>query len=149
MTRGIRNNNPLNIRHSNSKWKGMRGEQTDKAFVQFEERVYGYRAAFVLISNYIVKGFNTIKKIITRWAPASDGNNTRSYISHVSSTTDIPADKTLYFDEEEKMVEIVRSMAQIESGIIEDQSILKRAYGMALLSYEDRKRKALESKARK
>ena len=145
MTRGIRNNNPLNIRHDeNNDWEGKRGVQTDKAFVQFDERVYGYRAAFVLIGNYILRGMNTIKRIICRWAPPSDGNNTYSYIKHVSDTTGIGVETPLDFEEEEKMVEIVRSMAQIESGIIEEQAILKRAYGMALISYEERKRKAHE-----
>jgi len=145
MTRGIRNNNPLNIRHDeNNDWEGKRGVQTDKAFVQFEERVYGYRAAFVLISNYILKGMNTIKRIICRWAPPSDGNNTYGYIKHVSDTTGIGVETPLDFEEEEKMVEIVRSMAQIESGIIEEQAILNRAYGMALISYEERKRNAHE-----
>lgn len=42
MTRGIRNDNPLNIRHGKSQWVGMREKQTDKAFVQFKSRVYGY-----------------------------------------------------------------------------------------------------------
>ena len=31
MTRGERNNNPLNIRHGKSQWRGMRAEQTDPA----------------------------------------------------------------------------------------------------------------------
>jgi len=140
-TRGIRNNNPLNIRHGKSVWKGMSGTQTDPSFVQFSERVYGYRAAFVLISNYILKGMNTLKRIICRWAPPSDGNNTYSYIKHVSDTTGIGVETPLDFEEEEKMVEIMRSMAQIESGIIEEQSILKRAYGMALLGYLKKKEK--------
>ena len=52
-TRGIRNNNPLNIRHSTNKWQGMAPSQSDRAFVQFTARKYGYRAAFVLIRNYI------------------------------------------------------------------------------------------------
>ena len=32
-TRGIRNHNPLNIRHGKSQWLGMAEQQTDKAFV--------------------------------------------------------------------------------------------------------------------
>ena len=31
--RGIRNNNPLNIRRSKDRWKGMAEAQTDGAFV--------------------------------------------------------------------------------------------------------------------
>ena len=33
MKRGLKNNNPLNIRHSKDQWQGARKEQTDKAFV--------------------------------------------------------------------------------------------------------------------
>lgn len=50
--RGIRNNNPLNIRHSASRWQGMRMEQTDKKFVQFESMAMGYRAAWRVLETY-------------------------------------------------------------------------------------------------
>ena len=132
-TRGLRNNNPLNIRRSGSnKWQGMRPVQTDKAFVQFTARKYGYRAAFVLIRNYIQRHHaHTIGKIIARWAPSSDGNDTQSYIRFVSRTTGIPADEPLRFENQQALVEIVRSMAQIESGIIEDSDLLNKAYLLA------------------
>ena len=90
-TRGTRNNNPLNIRHAGSQWVGMRKVQTDKCFVQFVSRKYGYRAAFVLLHNYIRKGKDTIGKIVAKWAPSSDRNNTQAYINYVSSTTGIDA----------------------------------------------------------
>ena len=94
-SRGIRNDNPLNIRHGKSQWVGMREKQTDKSFVQFTARVYGYRAAFVLLKNYIGKGKDTIGKIIAKWAPSSDGNNTQSYINYVSKSTAINASHAL------------------------------------------------------
>ena len=130
MTRGLRNNNPLNIRHGKSQWVGMREKQTDKSFVQFTERVYGYRAAFVLIRNYIAKGRDTIWKIITKWAPSSDGNNTQSYIDFVSRTTGIHPNHTLDFHDRNSMVSIVRSMAQMESGVVEDKVLLEEAYDL-------------------
>lgn len=130
-TRGIRNNNPLNIRHSKNQWFGMKELQNDKTFVQFESRKFGYRAAFVLIRTYMVKHHaNTIGKIIARWAPSSDGNNTLGYIRFVSKTTGIPVDEPLRFEDQKKMVSIVRSMAQMESGIIENEDILNEAYCM-------------------
>ena len=133
MTRGIRNNNPLNIRHSSSKWQGMARRQSDRAFVQFTNRKYGYRAAFVLIRSYIgLHHANTIGKIIARWAPSSDGNNTQAYIQFVSQTSGIPADEPLRFSDQQKMVSIVRSMAQMESAIIEDKTLLDEAYCLAL-----------------
>ena len=45
-SRGIRNNNPLNIRRSADNWQGAREEQTDQSFVQFKSMAYGYRAAW-------------------------------------------------------------------------------------------------------
>ena len=39
-SRGLRNNNPLNIRHSADRWRGVRKEQTDPSFVQFESMAY-------------------------------------------------------------------------------------------------------------
>ncbi len=130
-TRGIRNNNPLNIRHSKDQWQGKALKQTDKAFVQFDSRLMGYRAAFVLLRNYIRKGVNTIGKIIARWAPSSDGNNTLAYIDFVSRTSGIDASRTLKFEDKDDLVEMVRSMAQMESGIIEDKAIIEEAYEMA------------------
>ena len=129
--RGLRNDNPLNIRHGKSQWVGMREKQTDKRFVQFTERVYGYRAAFVLLRGYIGKGKDTIGKIIAKWAPSSDGNNTQSYINYVSSTTGINASHALRWEDKEDLVVIVRSMAHMESGIIEDKVLIEQAYEMA------------------
>ena len=36
LPRGIRNNNPLNIRRSKDQWQGLRAQQTDASFCQFE-----------------------------------------------------------------------------------------------------------------
>ena len=67
--RGIRNNNPLNIRKGNS-WKGERPKQTDDQFEEFVSMEYGLRAGFKLMRNHITgfKGtrpkMNTIQKLI-------------------------------------------------------------------------------------
>ena len=50
IARGIRNNNPLNIRRSKDKWQGMKALQTDAQFCQFETMPYGWRAAFVMLT---------------------------------------------------------------------------------------------------
>ena len=130
-SRGIRNDNPLNIRHGKSQWVGMREKQTDKSFVQFTERVYGYHAAFVLLKNYIDKGKDTIGKIIAKRAPSSAGNNTQSYINYVSKTTGINASHALKWEDKDDLVEIVRSMAHMESGIIESKELIEEAYDLA------------------
>ena len=88
MSRGIRNNNPLNIRHGKSRWEGRTKVQTDAEFVTFVSMAYGYRAAWKLMETYRLRlqqaGMSyTLKNIIHRWAPPEDGNDTSAYIRTV------------------------------------------------------------------
>lgn len=94
--RGLRNNNPLNIRRTTTKWLGLAPTQTDPEFCQFQTLDYGWRAAFRLLTHsYFEKyGLDTIRKIISRWAPPSE-NNTAAYITSVSRITGIPPDESL------------------------------------------------------
>lgn len=82
-TRGIRNNNPANIRRG-CNWKGLAKVQTDREFCQFDSMTWGVRALLVTLRTYVVKHhLHTVREIITRWAPSSDGNNTEKYIKFV------------------------------------------------------------------
>ena len=94
--RGIRNNNPLNIRRSGDKWQGLRTLQEDKAFCQFESMAYGWRAAFRLLCHtyYGKYKLRTIRDIIYRWAPPKE-NNTMAYIRRVSDYISIGPDREL------------------------------------------------------
>lgn len=85
--RGYRNNNPLNIIHSTSRWKGRRENQTDDRFVQFETMYYGFRAAIIILCRaYYLRGWWTPESIISHWAPSTE-NNTKAYIKSVCSQT--------------------------------------------------------------
>lgn len=82
-TRGIRNNNPANIRRG-CNWKGLAKTQSDKEFCQFVTMTWGVRALLVTLRTYVVKHhLHTVREIITRWAPPSDGNNTEAYIGFI------------------------------------------------------------------
>lgn len=82
-TRGIRNNNPANIRRG-CNWKGLAETQTDKEFCQFTTMTWGVRALLITLRTYVTKyHLHTVREIITRWAPPSDGNNTEKYIEFV------------------------------------------------------------------
>ena len=94
--RGIRNNNPLNIRRSGDKWQGLKTLQEDREFFQFETIELGWRAAFVILCKtyYGKYKLRTIRGIVTRWAPPKE-NNTPAYIRHVSDYTGIGPDRDL------------------------------------------------------
>ena len=80
--RGIRNNNPGNIKHGDT-WKGE-VKSTDKTFEQFKDAEHGIRAIGVLLRTYNTKyNLDTIDGIISRWAPKSE-NQTQNYINFVS-----------------------------------------------------------------
>lgn len=77
-TLGQRLNNPLNVRFSPmNNWKGQVGEE--RGFCKFVHVDYGYRAALVLLRNYVRKGYKDLKLIVSRWAPPSE-NDTLAYI---------------------------------------------------------------------
>ena len=109
-SRGIRNNNPLNIRLSSDKWQGQvlpqsshspkggdgGGLSGEGAFCQFYSIEWGWRAAFVILCRtyYGKYGLKTIRDLVSRWAPAKE-NNTEAYIRHVSDYTGIAPNKVL------------------------------------------------------
>ena len=86
--RGLRNNNPLNIRRAQSKWLGevdSHNGRRDRLFCQFGSLVYGYRAAGKLLQTYQKKyKLYVLSQIIGRWAPPSE-NNTRYYATVVAN----------------------------------------------------------------
>ena len=97
LPRGIRNHNPLNIRRTGKdQWKGLAEAQTDRAFCQFKNLEYGWRAAFYLLTRTYYHKYRlyTIRGIVRRWAPESE-NNTRAYIENVSKLTGINPDEPI------------------------------------------------------
>ena len=125
MKRGIRNNNPLNIRHSQDQWEGMRKTQTDKSFVQFETMAYGYRAVWKILESYW-KHFRqqrttfTVKSIVARWAPPTE-NDTDAYIRAVLQLSGLGGNENLPRPfmgiALEKLGRLVAAMICIECGI--------------------------------
>ena len=116
LPRGIRNNNPLNLRRTKSQWKGLVSNPTDKAFCQFVDIHYGIRAAFICLRSYIRKyRICQVKDIIYRWAPPTDGNNTALYISHVCKAMNCSPEHFVVFSYNE-MSAMVRGMSFVENG---------------------------------
>ncbi|WP_099465902.1 structural protein P5 [Parabacteroides provencensis] len=115
LPRGLRNNNPGNIRRNSDVFQGEVNPSRDQQFKQFKTMAYGYRAMFKILSNYYrVYKLDTIRKMITRWAPENE-NNTSAYVSLVSSYSGIGPDDLISFDREQ-MIRIVAGMSKVENG---------------------------------
>ncbi len=117
MSRGIDNCNPGNIRLSKVFYRGEVQPSQDAAFKQFSSMEWGYRAMFVLLDTYARRyGLNTIRGMISRYAPPSE-NNTDAYIAAVCEWTGIAADEVLDTRSRRDMVPIVVAMSRIENGL--------------------------------
>lgn len=126
-TRGIRNNNPANIRKGCC-WKGLVEWPTDKQFCQFTTMTWGVRALLLTLHTYVVRHkLRTISQLISRWAPPQDGNNTRRYIQFVEDAVkeiDAPVKLSLqaidfkpeYQHSKCLLYLVARAMCKMESG---------------------------------
>ena len=87
LPRGIRNNNPGNLRLSKTVWQGQKpAPQTDKDFVEFTTPLYGLRALMrTLLTYYLKYNLDTVECIINRFAPPHE-NATDSYIHHIAKS---------------------------------------------------------------
>ena len=128
--RGLRNNNPLNIRHNrNNRWQGVYEQQTDPEFVRFASMQFGIRAGFIIIRNYIKQGHKDVASIISRWAPSFE-NNTEAYIRHVCEMSGLSPFQELRFEDKDTMVALVDAMIRVECGKPVDRNIIIQGYRM-------------------
>jgi hypothetical protein len=129
MTRGERNNNPLNIRRVvGTNWKGeIVAPIEDKQFVQFASLSWGLRAAFCILRTYRDKYQAVcIEDIITRWAPPTE-NDTRKYICNVCRLTGFGGKERLT---EKDWPRLVGAMAFIESGLLLSPETINKGYSL-------------------
>lgn len=129
MPRGIRNNNPGNIViNSNNNWKGKipLSQNTDGHFEQFSALPYGIRALIKLLRTYHAQGYNTIEKIITKYAPAWE-NNTNAYIASVEAQTGVSRYDLINVDSFIMLKSLVKAISRHENGgnYLNDQDIFQ------------------------
>ena len=129
MARGIRNNNPLNIRRNpRNRWQGLREEQTDKSFCQFTEMKWGLRAAIRLMENYIRQGLQTPRQIIGRWAPPTE-NDTASYVRKACQRAGLMPDEPV--NSWPQLRDLIAAMCRIESQYLPSPTQLDEARRLA------------------
>ena len=129
--RGIRNNNPLNIRIGNC-WKGEVTIPTDKQFEQFTHMKWGVRAGFIILRNYIVRyKLKTIPEIISRWAPNNE-NDTAKYIEAVCKFSGFDRSYQFTWWARDDMYALFHAMCKVENGIDIEHKDVMQGYGLAI-----------------
>lgn len=114
--RGIRLNNPGNIRHGKDKWAGKSAEQPDPSFIKFDTMQHGVRAIARILISYDKCGVNTVATIVARWAPPSE-NDTEAYIENVASWVNVDPAEVLDIDNCDVMLPLIRAIVRQENGL--------------------------------
>lgn len=131
-TRGLRNNNPGNIRRTSDQWQGLSPSQSDPAFFQFTEAKWGIRAMAKLLKNYQTRyGLGTVQDIINRWAPPVE-NDTGSYVRHVANVVGVSPTDPISLNDNEVLTKLVEGVIKHENGI-QPYSAATIAEGIALV----------------
>lgn len=113
-TLGERNNNPGNLRDSGDPWRGMTG--TNKGFLTFDTPENGIRALARNLKNAQAKhGRNTIRQILTAYAPSSE-NNLPAYIASVSQYMGVSADAALDLSDQATLSSLTTAIINHENG---------------------------------
>jgi hypothetical protein len=123
LNRGIRNNNPGNVKFYNSNaWQGKvsLSQNTDSLdtdgepkFEQFTSYPYGVRVMIYLLKNrYIPNGHNTLTKILDRYDPGFNPG----YLQHLVDRVGISANQTIGANDETIIKKIVQALTRWENG---------------------------------
>jgi len=114
--RGIRNNNPGNIRRNEDPWQGLAERQGDVEFFTFKSSIYGIRTlARTLITYQDKHNLRSIRQIINRWAPSVE-NNTNAYVRAVAADTGLDADQPLDMHRFDHLLPLAKAIIHHENG---------------------------------
>lgn len=116
LPRGIRNNNPGNIRLSKTKWQGQKSFQFDPDFIEFDTPVMGLRAVMKLLVTYQRKyGLDTVESIINRYAPPHE-NATDGYIESVCKAMNVKRRARLAISTPATLILLTKAICLHENG---------------------------------
>lgn len=117
LTRGLRNNNPGNIRgNAANPWVGQTGVDNTN-YATFDNMQNGVRAMVKTLFTYHDRyNLNSIREIIERWAPAADNNNTVSYVFDVSKRVGVGPETPLDLHDYGTMSKLIHAIVFHENG---------------------------------
>ena len=111
-------NNPGNIRLTSETWVGQVKPGDSTAFVTFSEPLYGYRALYKLIINYINGGFNNLNRIVYKYAPPGDNNPSNAYVQFLENYTGLNREQTINPYDFSTIFKIGMGISRFETGQI-------------------------------
>lgn len=110
--RGVRNNNPGNIRRTSIVWKGMSASQSDPSFITFVGPEWGFRAIARILLGDFKEGQNTVHSLINEWAPPTE-NDTNAYVKFVAKMAGVGIDEPM--DVRAKLPQLLDAIARQEN----------------------------------
>ena len=112
-TRGARNNNPGNLEYHGQ--AGATPEPGSGRFARFQTMAQGVAALGRQLQRYGSRGVNTLRGIISKYAPASE-NNTGAYVGTVSKLTGFSPDQQLNLNDAGTLGLLIRGISSVENG---------------------------------
>ena len=129
--RGIRNNNPGNIRISQADWRGKVKDNTDGAFEQFVDPKWGIRAIHKILLSYNKRGIDTVQEIIETWAPPIE-NQTQFYVAHVAYVLDVRKTTPVNIWNPDVAVALIKTIIEHENGEMPyPDHVIRESVGLA------------------
>jgi hypothetical protein len=113
LPRGVRNRNPGNLNFA-----GQRGAHLEAGpnarFAAFDTLQEGIAALVRQLQLYKARGIDTIREIVTTYAPAKDGNNVSAYITELMRATGKNMDDHLDLQNQELLVRLIQGITKHE-----------------------------------
>lgn len=137
LPRGVRNNNPGNIKYNPANdWDGQTGSDAD-GFAIFSDPTYGLRAMFLTLQSYSgeISPFN-IQLIGARWTSGDPSATLANWVNTVSSVSGYPSTQILDPNDATQMQNLVLGIVAAENGqpatMLYGGSLLVQAHQMAV-----------------
>lgn len=114
MPRGIRNNNPGNLNFVGQPGSHLE-HHVNARFAAFNTMAEGVGALAQQLRRYAARGVDTVRGIISKYAPPSE-NNTGAYIASVARALGVNPDAHLNLNSNSVLHQLIAAIAAIENG---------------------------------
>ena len=95
----------------------LKPRKIDPAFCVFTDSIYGIRALAKVLVNYKkIHGLNTVRQIISSYAPPNE-NQTTAYIQSVAKQLGVYPDTIIDIEERGVLTVFIKAVIRMENGI--------------------------------